>query len=228
MKKIIIALALLAGVQIAGAQQQVKSLSAAKSAVESALEASQNAKKAVKPATWIKLGQAYIDAFNAPQGNGWIGASEGELNLVMSKDKVLGVREETVQGAPYTVKSYEASDYYFDQNGVLSFIKVTKPVVENSLGLALDAFKQAYAMDEKAKKTEDIANGIKTIAEKLSDEAVTAYRFGNFEKASELFEKAADASVVAPFAQLDTNSLYNAGLTAWMLAGSKQGEEAAP
>ena len=228
MKKIIIALALLAGVQIAGAQQQVKSLSAAKSAVESALAASQNAKKAVKPATWIKLGQAYIDAFNAPQGNGWIGASEGELNLVMSKDKVLGVREETVQGAPYTVKSYEASDYYFDQNGVLSFIKVTKPVVENSLGLALDAFKQAYAMDEKAKKTEDIANGIKTIAEKLSDEAVTAYRFGNFEKASELFEKAADASVVAPFAQLDTNSLYNAGLTAWMLAGSKQGEEAAP
>ena len=228
MKKIIIALALLAGVQIAGAQQQVKSLSAAKSAVESALAASQNAKKAVKAATWIKLGQAYIDAFSAPQGSGWIGASENELNLVMSNDKVLGVREETVQGVPYVVKSYEASDYYFDQNGMLAIIKVTKPVVENSLGHALDAFKQAYAVDEKGKKTEDIVKGIRAISEKLSDEAVNAYKFGNLEKASELFEKAADASAVAPFAQLDTNSLYNAGLTAWMLAGSKQGEEATP
>ncbi|MBR4788730.1 MAG: hypothetical protein IK030_03325 [Bacteroidales bacterium] len=228
MKKIIIALALLAGVQIAGAQQQVKSLSAAKSAVESAVAATQNAKKAANPATWLKLGQAYIDAFNAPQGNGWIGASENELNLLMSRDRVLGVREETVQGRPYTVKSYESSDYYFDQNGILSMIKVTKPVVENSLGLALDAYKQAYAVDAKAKKTADIANGIKDVAEKLSNEAVNAYTFGDLEKASELFEAAADASVLAPFAQLDTNSLYNAGLTAWMLASKKEGEEAAP
>ena len=228
MKKIIIALALLAGVQIAGAQQQVKSLGAAKSAVESALAATQNAKKAANPATWLKLGQAYIDAFNAPQGNGWIGASENELNLLMSRDKVLGVREENVQGRPYTVKSYESSDYYFDQNGILSMIKVTKPVVENSLGLALDAYKQAYAVDAKAKKTSDIANGIKDISEKLSNEAVNAYTFGNLEEASKLFEEAADASALAPFAQLDTNSLYNAGLTAWMLAGSKQGEEATP
>jgi hypothetical protein len=36
MKKIIMALALIASIQIAGAQQQAKSLSAAKSAVESA------------------------------------------------------------------------------------------------------------------------------------------------------------------------------------------------
>ncbi len=228
MKKIIFALALLASVQIAGAQQQVKSVSAAKSAVESALAASQNAKKAENPATWIKLGQAYIDAFNAPQGNGWIGAAESELNLLMSKDKVLGVRQETVQGMPYTVKSYESSDYYFDQNGLLSMIKVTKPVVENSLGLALDAYKKAYAVDAKAKKTADIVKGIKDISEKLSNEAINAYSFGDLASASKLFEQAADASAVQPFAQLDTNSLYNAGLTAWMLAGSKQGEEAAP
>ena len=61
MKKIIIALALLASVQIAWAQQQVKTVNAAKGAIESALKAAQNAKKATNAATWIKLGEAYLD-----------------------------------------------------------------------------------------------------------------------------------------------------------------------
>ena len=52
MKRILIALAMLAGMQIADAQ--VKSPDAAKKAVESALEASKNEKKAAKVATWTK------------------------------------------------------------------------------------------------------------------------------------------------------------------------------
>ena len=66
MKRILIALAVLISVQIADAQ--VKSPADAKKAVESAAEATANPKKAVKPATWIKLGNAYMDAYNAPAG----------------------------------------------------------------------------------------------------------------------------------------------------------------
>lgn len=228
MKKIIIALALLASVQIAGAQQQVKTVSAAKGAIESALKAAQNAKKATNAATWIKLGEAYLDAYAAPLGNGWVGASETELNLVMARDKVLGTREEEVNGQRYTVKSYENADYYFNGNGQLALIKATKQVEENALDKALDAFKKAAAVDEKAKKTKDIAEGIKTISSKFTDEAYTAYTLGDLAKASDCFEKAAAAAGVAPYSQIDTNSLYNAGLTSWMLSNQKDSVDAIP
>ena len=228
MKKIIIALALLASVQIAGAQQQVKSVNAAKGAIESALKAAENPKKATNPATWIKLGEAYLDAYSAPQGNGWIGATETELNLIMSRDKVLGTRDEVVNGQHYTVKSYENADYYFNGNGQLAVIKVTNPVEENSLEKALDAFKKAAATDDKAKKTKDISEGIKTVSTKFTDDAYSAYTLGDLAKASDCFEKAAAAASVAPNSQIDTNSLYNAGLTSWMLSSQKDSLDAIP
>ena len=227
MKKILIALALLASVQIAGAQQQVKSVNAARSAVEKAQKASLDAKKAANVATWLKLGKAYMDAYSAPQGNGWIGAAESELNLVMSQDKVLGTREETLGNQIYLVKSYETADYYFNGHGQLAMIIVTKPVFEDCLGGALEAYKQAYAVDAKAKKTKDISEGIKLINSKYIDEAYNSYTRGNLPLASEMFEKAYLASVEKPYAQIDTNSLYNAGFTAWMTGNSKKDEEAA-
>ena len=52
MKKTLIVLALLASFQVADAQTNVNS---AAKAVESALAASQNEKKATKVATWMKL-----------------------------------------------------------------------------------------------------------------------------------------------------------------------------
>ena len=54
MKKTLIVLALLASFQVADAQTNVNS---AAKAVESALAASQNEKKATKVATWMKLAQ---------------------------------------------------------------------------------------------------------------------------------------------------------------------------
>lgn len=226
MKKILIALALIASVQFAGAQQQVKSINGARSAVEKALKASNDAKKAANVATWVKLGQAYMDAYAAPQGNGWIGANEADLNLIMSQEKVLGTREETLSNQVYLVKTYANADYYFNSNGQLAMIVVTKPIYEDCLGEALTAYKKAFEVDVKAKKTKDISAGIGAVSGKYADEAFNSYTFGNLEKSSELFEKAYLASVEAPYAKLDTNSLYNAGFTAWVVANSKQGDEA--
>ena len=73
MKRIFIALALLAGFQFADAQ--VKSPADAKKAVEAAEAAAQNPKKAEKVATWLKLASTYMDAYNAPAGSAWVGAS---------------------------------------------------------------------------------------------------------------------------------------------------------
>ena len=223
MKKILIALALLASVQIAGAQQ-VKSVNAARTGVEKALKNVSDAKKAANAANWTKLGQAYIDAYLAPQGNGWIGASEADLNLLMSQEKVLGTREEVLAGQNYLVKKYATADYYFNANGQLAIIKVTAPVESEALDKALEAFKKAYAVDVKAKKTKDIKAGIESVSTKYVNEAYDNYTFGDLAKASELFEKAARSSMEAPYAQLDTNSLYNAGFTAWMMGNNERAQ----
>ena len=228
MKKILLAIALVASLTVARAQQQVKSVSAAKAEVEAAQKAADDPKKSTKLATWLKLGQAYMNAFYAPMRNGWLGASETELNVVMAKEKVLGTSKVTLQGAQFTKKQYSTVNYYFDANGTLQIMEVTRPVYRDVLDRALKAYQKANELDVKHSKSKQISEAIKTISDKYLDEAFNAYRFDKFADASKLFEAAARASAVEPYAQLDTNSIYNAGLTAYFAAQSgKDGDKAA-
>ena len=214
MKRILIALAMLAAVQVADAQ--VKSPDAAAKAVEKAEVAANDAKKATKVATWTNLGKAYMDAYNAPAGNAWVGASKQELALLMGSEKPVRTEEAVVGGTAYIKDVYANKDFYYTPNGVLSMIIVTKPVVENALGKALEAYKKANEVDVKQSKTKDIKAAIAQINQKYVNDAYNAYQFGDLQTASDMFAAAADAMATAPLSQLDTNSLYNAGFTAWM------------
>jgi len=213
MKRILIALAVLLSVQVADAQ--TKSPEAAKKAVESAEAASKDAKKAAKVATWTKLASAYMDAYNAPAGNVWLGASKQELQLLMGNDKPISTEEVVIGGDQLVKEVYSNKEFYFSPAGQLVLINVTKPVVENALAGALDAYKKAYEVDVKQSKTKDIVAGLSSIAQKYLDEGMNSYTFGKLEEASALFEKAAEASATAPLSKVDTTALYNAGYTAW-------------
>ena len=213
MKRILIALAVLLAVQMADAQ--TKSPEAAKKAVESAEAASKDAKKATKVATWLKLASSYMDAYNAPAGSAWLGASKQELQLIMGNDRPVSV-EEVVLGTDQLIKeTYSNKEFYFSPAGQLVLINVTQPVVEDALGGALEAYKKAYEVDAKQSKTKDIVTGLSTIAQKYLDEGMNSYTFGDLVKASQLFEKAVEASATAPLSKVDTTALYNAGYTAW-------------
>ena len=212
MKKTLIVLALLASLQVANAQNSVNS---AANAVESALAASQNEKKATKVATWLKLAQTYVDAYSAPAGNVWLGADMNALQLSMAGEKPVSVEVVNLGGVQYTKQVYENKNLYFNEAGQLSVIEVTKPVVENALPKALEAYKRAYEVDEKHSKDKDIIAGIKTITEKLNQDAYNAYTLGDVKQAEALFEAAYEASTQKPYAQIDTNSLYNAAFTSW-------------
>jgi len=212
MKKTLIVLALIASFQAANAQSNVNS---AAKAVESALAASQNEKKATKVATWIKLAQAYVDAYAAPAGNVWLGADMNALQLSMGGEKPSAVETVTLNGAQYTKQVYENKNLYFNSNGQLAVIEVVKPVVENALPKALEAYKKAYEVDEKHSKDKDISAGIKTINEKLNQEAYNSYTLGDIKQAEAFFEAAYEAAAQKPYAQIDTNSLYNAAFTSW-------------
>ena len=100
MKKILLALAVLASMQVANAQ--VKSAADAKKAVEAAEAAASNEKKAIKTATWIKLGQEYVKAYDAPTGNIIPGSSKTELALMMGSEKPVSTEAVEIQGTAYT------------------------------------------------------------------------------------------------------------------------------
>ncbi len=213
MKRILIALAVLLAVQVADAQ--TKSPDAAKKALVSAETASKDAKKATKVATWTKLAQAYMDAYNAPVGNAWLGASKQELQLLMNGQQPVSAEAVVVGGEQLVKEVYADKDMYFNQAGQLVMIDVTKPVVENALDGAVAAYKKAYEVDLKKAKAKDIKAGLENASKKYLDEGMNAYQFGDLAKASVLFEKAAEAAAAEPCNLVDTTAIYNAGYTAW-------------
>ena len=225
MKRIFLALALLASLQVASAQQQVKSVSAAQKAAEKAIAASQDVKKGTKLATWVKLGQAYIDAYNAPTGNGWIGASRADLALLMADDKPLSSEYVEVAGQKMLKEVYPTRDYYYNGAEILQFIVITQPIFPDALEKGAEAFAKAWELDVKGKKVKDISEGLRIIEGKLVDEAYNAYTFGDIDKASSYFEKAALVSKQEPYAKVDTSAIYNAGLTAWMLGQNERAKK---
>ena len=211
MKKIFIVLALLAGLQIANAQ--VKSPADAKKALDSALSDSQDAKKNVKAATWLKLGEAYVAAYDAPTGNLLSGSSKTETQLLLGKEQPTSSETVQIGGDTYVKDTYADKELYYNASDQLVAWKVTNPVAEGALAKAAEAYAKAYELDPKKEK--DVAAGLTSIADKSTNEAYNAYTLGDYKASSEAFEATAGFYAMAPLSQVDTSSLYNAGFTAW-------------
>ena len=223
MKKVLMVLALAAAFTAANAQ--VKSISAAQAAVQKAKADVENPKKAEKFATWIKYGQTLVDAYDAPAGSGWLGANKNEVQLISNNEKPLSVEQVVIGGQNYEKEVYPTRNYYYNEVGQLGIIEVTKPIVEDALVQALDAYKKAAELDVKHSKTKDITGALLSISGKFNEDAYTAYTLGDVAKASKLFENAAAARETAPLSQLDSNSIYNAGFTAWLAGDMDRAEK---
>ncbi|MBQ1692939.1 MAG: hypothetical protein II019_01635, partial [Bacteroidales bacterium] len=128
MKRILIALAFIASLQVGYAQPPMgmgggprggaPGAGGAAARVTAALEAAQkdaaNAKKATKLATWTKLGEAYMAAYTASVGDGWRGATQQDLALVLRNLRPVSEEQVNVGGAALTKVVYPAFNYYMD------------------------------------------------------------------------------------------------------------------
>ena len=210
MKRILIALAVLLTVQVADAQV-TKTPAAAKKAVETAKAASENPKKEAKVVTWLKLADAYMDAYNAPTGSLFTNAPRIQLQQMPGYKPAASVEQVVIDGVPYKKESYEDKVLYFDPSDMLTMIVVTKHVCEDPLAGALAAYAKAAEVDVKGSKAKDIAAGIVRIGAKYFDEGMVQYTLGNNEAAADLIAKAADAVVTPPVSKVDTTYTYYAG-----------------
>ena len=215
----------LAAAAFTSANAQVKSIAAAQTAVQKAQADVENPKKAEKFTTWIKYGQTLVDAYDAPAGSGWIGANKNEVQLVSNNEKPMSVEQVVLNGQSWEKEVYPTRNYYYNEMGQLGIIEVTKPIYEDALMRALDAYIKAGELDVKHQKTKDITGAMLSISGKFNEEAYTAYTLGDLKKASQLFESAAIAREAEPLSQLDSNSIYNAGFTAWLAGDMDRAEK---
>ena len=213
MKKITIALLLILSVTMVSAQP--KSAADAQKAIEKALAASQDAKKAAKPATWISLADAYVAAYDFPAANLMQNSSQMEIKLLLKGQQVLGTS--TVQGTegPLTVDSYADKDLYYNEAGALQFWIVTKPVMEEDmLALAVNALGEATKVDPKGSKAKDIAEKLEAIHGKYNTDAFAYYLKGDMAKAAEYFQKTAGVYENTSLNKVDSIIVYYTGMVA--------------
>ena len=219
MKKLFFTLALVCSLQLAYAQKPDEEM---QKAVDKAVAAAQDAKKATKPATWMNLGKAYMTAYNNPISNIAPGLDKATFGM-MNKEQPVSVSNVTLGGEAYEKMQLSHLDVYFNGAGLLAIVDVTKPSVPGDLlGEAGKAYVKAFELGAKDK---DIAPKLKEIADAYYNDAFTAYSLGNMAKASDLFKGAYDWSTTAPNTEANIDAAYNSAFTALASKNYARAEE---
>ena len=219
MKKFILTLALAGSMMAAYAQKPDADM---QKAVDKALGVTQDAKKSLKPASWVNLGKAYLNAYNNPTANFAQGIDRTTFSM-MFKEQPSSTAPVTVDGQPFTRLSFSHVDAYFNASDILVMWDVTKPSVPGDI--LMEAAKAYHKAFELGAKEKDVAPKMKEISEFYYNDAFTAYSLGNLAKASDLFKGAADVSVLAPCAEPNNDAFYNTAFTALATKNYPRAEE---
>jgi tetratricopeptide (TPR) repeat protein len=219
MKKLFFALAIVCSLQAAYAQKPDADM---QKAVDKALSAAQDAKKATKAATWINLGKAYWTAYQNPLSNVTPGIDKNTFGM-MFKERPQATQQVELEGRPYEKVVYSHINAYFNAAGILTIAEVTHPSVQGDLlGEAAKAYSKAFELGAKEK---DVDPRLQEIAEALYNDGFSAYQLGDLKKASDLFKGAADASALPGCTVRNDDAAYNAAFTALQVKDYARAEE---
>ena len=214
MKKLLFVLAMLLMVSQVNAQSNekvIKEITKAQAEV-------QNPKKANNPGSWMKLGTAYCNAYDAPIKGLYQGASQMEVKLLLKGEQVLESKDTEIGGKTYLVDSYADKDLYYDEAGRLAAWNVKTPVLpgEDVLAKAFEAYSKSSELDAKRATNKDLKACFNALKSRYYSEAMGCYTLGNFEKATEDFIMTAKVSEDPVMGQIDTTMIYYAAVTAGM------------
>lgn len=213
MKKTFLALSLLLSATFAFAEVTYKTVADAEKGLAKAKSATEDAKKALKPATWISYADALVGAYNQPLHNVLVGTPANEMKMILREQKILSTTNEKAAGSDYVVDHYADKDLFYNAAGVLEFYVITKPAVEgNLLTDAQNALLKASELDVKASKKEEITKKMESIHDCMFNEALGYYYIGKYELAAKSFKEAVECYATPVLGKLDTMNCYHTAL----------------
>jgi tetratricopeptide (TPR) repeat protein len=222
MKKTILALTLLFAVTLSFAAVEPKTPAEAQKYIDKALTKARDAKKSLKPATWIELGDAYVGAYDQPVRNVLLNTARTEVKLLIKDQKILSTTDEVCNGTQYIADHYENKVLYYGPNGALEFYIITKPAVEGNLLVeAENAYLKAHELDIKGSKKDELAEKMQRIHERMFNEALSHYFIGDYKYAAGIFEDAVNCSENAVINAIDSTNCYHTALVS-ALAGDRE------
>ena len=217
MKQILLTVAMLSVALTAGAQNKDQLLSS----IDKAKAATENEKKAANPNTWIKYGDAFLDAYNSLFGDQWIGISKTEA-MLLGGSKPLSEEQVQLNGAAYTVEHYEFRDLYYNAGGVLEVVIITKPIMDEDLLVqAREAYLKAAEVDAKGSKAKALNEKLVMLRDKFVNDAMSYYTLGDVEKAAFYFEESLPCSENPVVNAVDSMIVYYTGV-AYNAIGNKE------
>lgn len=174
-----------------------------------------NPKKAENAATWINRGKLFYEAETAVLGYIYEGMNE----IILNPNFGMPQRgEERIGNNTLTTLTYPYFVAYMDSNGMLAAWKVTYVVMDGAVDKSLEAYYKAYEIDPSKKNADKVTEGLKNNYDLLNKLANNEFRFANYQKAGELFEKAYAITSHPAFGVSDTQEgvmavAYNAGIS---------------
>jgi len=221
MKKLFISLALVLFAVQMNAQSQ--SVANALKVLSKARVESENPKKSANPATWVKLGTAYAECYDAPVQGVWGGMTQMEAKMLLKDHQILASGQEEINGVVYNVDEYADKKLYYDANGQLAAWIVTKPAVEgvNFLEEAYAAFSKANELDTKGAQNKVLVESMNGVHSRYMSEGMSYYTIGDNAHASKMFEQAANVAKHPLIGKIDSTMIYYSAVTA-SLAGDTE------
>ena len=205
-------------ITLAVALMIVPTVNAQSKAVQKALKELAKAKEAVSKkndaSSWIKLGTAYLYAYEAPVDGLATGMDPMSLAVLTKGQVKLGVESKEVNGKVFNVEKYSDKELYLDQNGSLQAYKILKNATdEDCLAKSLEAFHKAQELGGGGK---DLSSMMESLARRHWTNAICAYNLGDYKDASQFFENSYNIYAEPAVGKLDTNALVYSGIAAVM------------
>lgn len=182
-----------------------------KNQVKKSDEAIKNEKKNVKAKTWLNRGDVFLEAADINLKGLYGNMKPNEAVIVFGepteKESVV------INKQPYEKWVYDRANIYFDSRSA-RFWEDTKPLREDALNVAFEAYKKAVELDEKGKMKESVKEKLKQLSGKYISLGAIAWEMGDYKKAFDAFGASLKVSEDKLVGKVDTAIYFNTALAA--------------